>query len=216
MSRIFHNNRPGFEKMRFFLTIVGLFLALGITSHAQAGVGTVTVGGGGGGAATAIGTGLLAARGLSSPAARMAAQRRAYQASLPADHHAVVKHGAAANRAYNETADTSKATVKEYHCADGRDRTVNWATNAMRVEQGGEPVTAFHYSNRTDLHRALLRDGCIEEIPTRAIGHDNVRQIPGPRLQYNAAPVTTGGPRKTGTPTAMELAMARRAAGVLK
>ena len=202
-------------KWKTSVAAVALFLLLTVTGQAQ--VATMEwQQASGGGALGAAGTG-LALIGLSRPMnSQMLAERRtAYKAALPADHHAVVKHGAAdANAAYRETENTEKAVVTTYHCADGRDRTINWATNAIRVEQSGQPITAFHYSNRTDLQRALLRDGCIEEMPTRAIGHDDVRQIPTmPPLRYSGA-TSPAGPAKSGTPTAslIEQTMARRRA----
>jgi len=157
------------------------------------------------GVEVAIGLGKLALDG----AAIWLAVNEMGQPILPPDHHAVVKHGAAdANSAYRETLDTSKSQVTQYHCSDGRDRSVNWITGAIRVEQGGQPITAFH-ANRDDLGRVLLRDGCIEELPTRAIGHDDLRQIP-PR--YYSAATSAAGPVKSGTPTAMQVMMAKRKA----
>jgi len=183
------------------LIAVALFLLLTITGHAQ--VATMKWQQASGGSALGVAGAGLALVGLSRPV------------GLPPDHHAVQKHGAAdANTAYQETANLKDAKVTKYHCTDGRDRTINQATNAIRVEQGGQPITAYHYTNRDDMYRALLRDGCIEEIPTRAIGHDDLRQIPTPPpIRYSAA-TSPAGVVKTGTPppSLIEQTMARRRA----
>ena len=177
---------------------VALFLLCSITASAQggavlvaggvAGLGKVLVGVGG--AALVVNEFAMPL----SPAQRMQAQRAEYLAD---EHHAVVKHGPAANAAYQETANTEAANVTKYNCTDGRDRTVNWKTNALRVEQDGHPITAFHYKDRYSLQRALLRDGCIEK-PTRPVGHDDTWQMPG------AIPRSTGA-QKSGTPTAEQI-----------
>ena len=190
--------------------LFGLFT---VTASAQAGAAVIIAGGSAIAAGLEIGIGgALVINEFSRPiipAQALAARRAAYQATLPADSHAAEKHGAEAQAAYNETANTSKPQVTQYDCADGRQRTVNWITGAIRVEQGGQVITAFRYEDREYLKRALLRDGCIEEMPTPPVGHDNVQQMPS--WPSGVVPLETGQPVKQRTPSAMELAQARRA-----
>ena len=209
-------------KWKTSLVAIALFLLFAITSQAQGALGTMEAYNAAGTGMAAVGSGLVVthlSQPIDSPASRMAARRAAYneaqqQVTLAPDSHAVEKHGADANVAYQETADITDQDVETFHCKVGRDRTVNWRTKAIRVKKNGETVTAFHYESRHYLQKSLDRDGCIEE-PTLPVGHDNVRQVPSwPRL--GVAPTGTGGPQKARTPTALEIAMARRKAGALK
>ncbi len=199
------------------ILVVFLLLILAPASHAQ-GVATMewqgpAGGSGGGGAITTIGTGLLAAKGLTSPYAQMNARARLRMATqatavvqrpetLSPDSHAVVKHGQDAVGAWADTASTSDPHVHEARCADGRIRRWNDVNNAFSVMgPDGSPITSFYYGNSHSLNRALTRDGCV--TPTReawrkSAGHDNVRQIPG---RPYVVTTTEAGPVATGTRT---------------
>jgi len=204
-------------KWKTSLVAIALFLLFAITSQAQGALGTMEAYNAAGTGMAAVGSGLVVthlSQPIDSPAARMAARRAAYneaQVTLAPDSHAVAKHGADANTAYQETANVADESVDTYHCKDGRDRTVNWNTNAIRVEENGEPVTAFHYESKYYLKKALVRDGCVD--PTIPVGHDDVRQIPA--RPYSVT-TTQAGPSKAKTPTALQIAMARRKAGSAK
>ena len=198
-------------KWKVSMIAVILFVLLALPVSAQTGAGVAVAVGLGemliGGAIVAYDYAVPLPEPPISLAQEMAERRAAYEATLPAEHHAVQKHGAEANQAYAETADVSNPSVTKYHCKDGRDRTVNWSTGAIRVEENGQPVTAFRYDNRDYLKHALLRDGCIEAPPTPHNGHDDVRQIPTwPATMM--APVSTG-PAKVGTPIAYQIIMQR-------
>ena len=212
--------------MKWKITVLTLliFLALSVTGQAQAALGTAEAYSAAG-AGLAIGGSAIVVTHLSqpidSPAARMAARRAAYNeaqaqpqpAVAPGWGHAKDKHGEVdVQQSLEETSNVNDPDVETHHCKDGRDRTVNWRTNAIRVEENGRPVTAFHYESKYYLKKALLRDGCIEE-PTLPVGHDDVRQVPA--RPYSVT-TTQAGPTKTGTPSALEIAMARRAAGAAK
>jgi len=194
---------------------IALFVVFGITASAQAGAAVAVGAGIAHVVEVGVGAALLAnefAMPDQGPMVRMAQQRAAYsakQATLVADSHAVAKHGAEAQTAYAQTARVNGQNVVKYNCGDGRVRTVNWLTGDVRVEQDGQVVTAFRYEDREYLKRALLRDGCVDTVPTRAVGHDDVTSIPSwPR---GVVPLETGQlvPVKARTPTAYELANAR-------
>ena len=182
-----------------------------------------------GGGATAIGTGLLAARGLSSPYARLNARAKVRMASqadptsiVPARpdalgeySHAKTKHGEDAVGAWADTANLADPHVHEAKCADGKIKRWNDTNNAFSaMGPSGEPVTSFYYGNKESLERALVRDGCIEptqEAWRKLAGHDNVRQIPGRPyvlMTTQAGPVA----KSTPPPNLIAQTMARRRA----